>query len=371
MALKILALHGYTQSGPFFQRKISKLQAHLTRSFPDVQFSFPTGIIRLRPSEKVFDLGSRQSTVNNIDAIEGDDRPDPDDIDAYAWHVLHDTQIPPSGLMASLNMLAEVVRTEGPFDGILGFSQGAVLAVMVASLLEGEARRQAFARAQEESPENVRYPSSFENLKHPPLKFGITYGALMGRGRKYAAFYQNPLVQTPFIHFCGRWDPVIGVDMAQAVVEAQIGGERCLRIDHPGAHIVPVGMKYLNAVSNFIADCLPEPKGTDFSPPLLEQPTTFQLPLQFVNSSIKRLRADSSPSVSDDSTSEESRNQYNQRRPRKIRVKSSVGFRTPRFPRRTTSTTDLVTESLAGVEVEIKILPSRRESIYLLPSGHA
>ena len=367
MALKILALHGYTQSGPGFQRKIYKLQSHLERIFPGIQVYFPTGIIRLRPSEKALGVGPRQSSVASDDGPDTDDKPDPDDIDAYAWHALHDMQVPPTGLVDSLNMLADVLRTEGPFDGVLCFSQGAVLAIMVASLLEGKVRREAFTQAQEESPENVPYPSSFENLKRLPLRFGITYGALMGRGKKYAAFYKNPLIQTPFIHFCGCWDPVVGVDMAQAVVDAQIGGNRCVRIEHPGAHIVPVGVKYLNAVSDFIRDYHTDFKDSESPPKILEQQLTFQLPLHFVDSSIKRLRTGSTLSVSDYSASDDSRNSFKQTMPRKIRVRPPLGCRTARFPRRAILP-EPATNSHAGFTVEIKILPSLKEPIYLLSS---
>ena len=149
MAVKILALHGYTQSGPGFQRKIRKLQSHLENIFPGAQVYFPTGVVRLRPSEKALGVSSRQSEPPASDKNPYlNDEPDPDDIDAYAWHTLHDTRDPPKGFVESLDALADILRTEGPFDGILGFSQGALLAVMVASLLEGEPRREAFRRAQ-------------------------------------------------------------------------------------------------------------------------------------------------------------------------------------------------------------------------------
>ena len=371
MVVKILALHGYTQSGPKFRRKIHKLQSHLENIFPGVQFYFPTGVIRLRPSEKALGVGARQSEpVTSDDSLHINNEADPDDIEAYAWHALHDTQDPPRGFVDSLDSLADTLKTKGPFDGVLGFSQGTILAVMVASLLEGEIRREAFMRARAESHEHFPYPLSFENLKHPPLKFGITYGALMGRGKKYAAFYQNPLIQTPFLHFCGCWDPVVELEMARAVEDAKIGGDRCIRITHPGAHIVPIGVKYLQAVSDFIKDCDPDSKHLELPRQILEQQLTFRLPMQFVNSSIKRLRTDSTPSISDDSASDDSRNTSKQRRPRRIRVRPPVGYRTARLPQRTILAGS-ATGPHAGITVEIKILPSLEEPIYLSSSRKA
>ena len=258
--MKILALHGYTQSGPGFQRKIKRLQSHLASVFPQAEFYFPTGPIPLKPSEKTHLLGTltRQYDADggssSTEAVKKKlhDGPHPDDIDAFAWFALHDHRDPPLGFTQSLDALADVLRAEGPFDGILGFSQGALLAAMVASLLEGSARRRAFARAKELSADAFPFPESFKTLKHPPLKFGITYGAPMGTGKKYAAFYEKPRIQTPFIHFSGRSHTEVVSEMAHADREARIGFSRAVRVVHPGAHIVCTGAKYLDAVADFI-----------------------------------------------------------------------------------------------------------------------
>lgn len=368
MAVKILALHGYTQSGPGFQRKVHRLQSHLENIFPGIQVRFPTGVVRLRPSEKALGLSSRLSEpAASDDNPKPDDNPDPDDIDAYAWHTLHDARDPPTGFVDSLNALADVLRTEGPFDGILGFSQGALLAVMVASLLEGDVRRKAFRRAQEDFLESFPYPPSFETLEHPPLKFGITYGALMGRGKKYAAFYNDPIIHTPFIHFCGCWDPVVGIEMAQAVVDAQIGGRTCIRITHPGAHIVPVGGQYLNAVSNFIEDHYSGPKGLEPTRLVLERQLTLQLPMQFADTSIKRLRADSTPSGSEESDFSD---KINRKRQRTIEVRRLSRYQVRRISCRATFEASFA-NPYDRITVDLQAFLSPKEPVYLSSSGDA
>ncbi|KAM3067692.1 Family of serine hydrolases 3 [Clarireedia jacksonii] len=89
-------------------------------------------------------------------------------------------------------------------------------------------------------------------MKHPPFKFGITYGALMGVTKRYAPFYENPRIQTPFCQFSGQWDPVVTVEMVDAVNRAHIGGDRSLKVVHPGAHAVCTERKYLDTVVDFI-----------------------------------------------------------------------------------------------------------------------
>ena len=368
MAVRILALHGYTQSGPGFQRKIQKLQSHLENIFPGVQIYFPTGVVRLRPSDKALGVSPQQSEPpTSCDSPHTNDRSDPDDIDAYAWHTLHDTRDPPTGFEDSLDTLADILRTEGPFDGILGFSQGAVLAVIIASLLEGEFRREAFKRAQEEFPGSFPYPLSFKILGHPPLKFGITYGALMAQGKKYAALYRDPLIHTPFIHFCGCWDPVVGVEMAQAVENAQIGGDRCVRMTHPGAHIVPVGLKYLYAVSDFIKDYYLGTKDLGFAGNILEQQLTLRLPMQLSGTSITMLRADSTPSESDDSASNDPVNRSRQTRQRRVRMRHLPGYKPVRISRRA-FLEGSTANSYERITAELQILTSPREAMYLSSS---
>jgi hypothetical protein len=179
---------------------------------------------------------------------------DTDEIDCHAWFRLHDHVDPPTGFLHSLEMLADCLRQHGPFDGVLGFSQGGLMAIMVASLLEGRTRREAFAKAAIESSETLPFPASFIDIQHPPFKFGITYGALMGITKKYTPFYEKPRIQTPFCQFSGLYDPVVSSEMTATVNRAQIGGDRSLKILHPGAHAICTDKKYLDTLVQFIRD---------------------------------------------------------------------------------------------------------------------
>jgi hypothetical protein len=48
-----------------------------------------------------------------------------------------------SDLTSALDSIAEVIRQHGPFDGVIGFSSGACIAALIASLLE-DGRKQEF-----------------------------------------------------------------------------------------------------------------------------------------------------------------------------------------------------------------------------------
>jgi dihydrofolate reductase len=150
-----------------------------------------------------------------------------------------------------LAVVAEELVSHGPFDGVIGFSQGACLAAMVASLLEGPSRRDAFAQAQRRSSLAIPYPSSFEALDHPPLKFCLSYCGFVMPGERYRGFYEHN-IQTPVCNFIGSLDTLVEEARTQALVDACGGPRRTQVVTHPGGHFVPSGKPYLDAAASFI-----------------------------------------------------------------------------------------------------------------------
>ncbi|KAL4910506.1 hypothetical protein BDW74DRAFT_184414 [Aspergillus multicolor] len=277
--MRILCFHGHTQTGPVFERKTFRLREHIERAFPGSSFVFPTGPISYKVSDRL-------DYLSDIQRERTENFKDPDVIDTHAWFRLFEED-PPRGFFESLDRTAEILRTQGPFDGVICFSQGSVIGGMVASLLEGPQRRQRFDGYAATFPGAMQYPESYKDLNHPPLKFGITYGAYMGTHPMFKAFYSEPLIETPFLHFMGDFDPIVPSDMAAAVDHAQIGGSRRQKMTHPGAHALPVGSQYHEAVVDFIRSaCEPSPSyfdlpaGADDVPALSYKDTPEPTPLQ-------------------------------------------------------------------------------------------
>lgn len=235
-------LHGYTQNGPLFHAKTKAMEKFLQKVFPGVQLSYPTGPLRLKPSD-----------VPGIDpsSLQSDSA---DTSEYFGWWRRADNSNPPEyvGLEDGLTVVANTLAAEGPFDGVVGFSQGACLAAMVASLLEGESRKQAFKSAQSKSPYGIEYPSSFANLNHPPLKFCISYCGFASPGPRYAGFYESPYIQTPMCHINGSLDSVVEESRTETLITAAGGRDKTQVVMHPGGHFVPSGKQYLEVVGAFI-----------------------------------------------------------------------------------------------------------------------
>ena len=245
--MKILMLHGYTQNGPLFHAKTKVLEKYLKKLYPDLSLSYPTGPLRLRPEDVPgYERSGKAS----------------DDLEAYGWWRRSNTANPPeyAGMDICFDKIANLIDREGPFDGVMGFSQGAALAAMVTSLLEGPSRQEAFKRAKESSSLAIQYPASFEKLSQPPLKFLISYCGFRAPGERYNGFYEDPTIRTPSCHVNGSLDTLVEESRWRALMQA-CGGEGMTRlVIHPGGHFVPSGKQYLETVADFIRTCM-SPQG--------------------------------------------------------------------------------------------------------------
>ncbi|KAL8823676.1 MAG: hypothetical protein Q9191_005647 [Dirinaria sp. TL-2023a] len=251
-ALKVLLLHGYTQSGPLFSAKSRALHKALQKSFSPrpVQFSYPTGPHRLMPTD-VPDYGPPDPDGANIE-----------DVEAFGWWIRKDTDdgIIYRGIDQGMAAIARCIEEDGPFEGVIGFSQGAAAAAMVASLLEGNERFNAFAKAENEG--GIPYPSTFKaygGFVQQPLKFAIVYSGFRAPGKRYEAFYE-PRIETPVLHFLGQLDSVVEEDRSRALVAACEAGEKNVVI-HPGGHFLPSQRPWLDACVNFVKSCTEQPAG--------------------------------------------------------------------------------------------------------------
>jgi hypothetical protein len=263
--IKILMLHGYTQSGPLFQAKTGALRKTLSKAFPKgIELVYPTAPIRLTPADYSLITGG-------TDRNENKDTEDAQELDAWAWwrkRTTTDGSYIFDQLEDGLGRIASVLKDQGPFDGVIGFSQGAAATAMVASLLEPQ-RREAFEKAQSTCG-GIPFPACFEGDIHPPLKFAVSYSgfaalpprnAAEGIGSPYAAFYE-PKIKTPMLHFIGTQDVVIEEARSLALVERCERREERFVVYHPGGHFLPSTQKAsVNALVGFIREVLWEQEG--------------------------------------------------------------------------------------------------------------
>ena len=254
--LRILLLHGFTQTPALFRAKTGALQKHFLRAFPPPKYTFT---LHYCPAPHRLPLASLPGYDASTSMEEEEEAPE-----AYGWWRRKDGAdgaVVYEGLERGMSRIAEFIREEGPFAGVVGFSQGAAAAAMVASLLEGRERKEVFERLATQRG-GIPYPESFlgeeDGFVQAPLKFAVCYSGFRAPGSLYDAFYE-PRIKTPVMCVMGQLDVVVEEVRGRQLVAAVEGGEESVVV-HPGGHFVPSQKAWLDAVVGFAKECV-EGKG--------------------------------------------------------------------------------------------------------------
>jgi dienelactone hydrolase len=138
--------------------------------------------------------------------------------------------------------LSEYIAQYGPFDGVIGFSQGAAIALMLASLCEKTPGRTT-ALQDQAAPLLSQPPQQ-------PFTFAIAVSGFKGLQPYFDGFYE-PKIATPSLHAIADWDTVIDAWETEALAAAC---EDTKIIRHPGAHVFPSHGPALRQMLDFVHD---------------------------------------------------------------------------------------------------------------------
>ena len=163
------------------------------------------------------------------------------------------------GIEKGLDCIAQLIREADGVDGVVGFSQGAAAAGMVASLLE-PGRKDAFEKVAKGNSEALAYPRGWEELiketGQGQLKFAVSYSGFYSPNELYGGFYE-PRIATPMCHFIGSLDSVVEESRSLALVDVC---EDARKVYHPGGHFVPAGKEMAGVLVGFIKESCIEKK---------------------------------------------------------------------------------------------------------------
>ncbi|NWV00782.1 OVCA2 Esterase, partial [Upupa epops] len=202
--LRLLGLHGYRQSGRRFRQRTGSLRKALRGRAELVEVSAPH-------------------------IVPGGEDDDGDDPPRGWWFTGPGTfeagvaAAEPAGLDKSLEVVAEALAEHGPFDGLLGFSQGAALAAMVCAL-------------------RARGDPRF------PVAFAILVAGFVSRAPSHDHFYREPIA-LPTLHVVGDTDAVIAASLSR---ELALHFVEPVILSHPGGHFIPVAAAQKKAYLDFL-----------------------------------------------------------------------------------------------------------------------
>ncbi|KAF6794981.1 dihydrofolate reductase [Colletotrichum sojae] len=232
--IKILMLHGFTQSGNLFRFKTRALEKLMAKSLAPFNIlpvlTYPTGPNRLSPRDVP---GYEQENAEADDSAE---------LDAWSWWRKDD----PSGSYRHLDLgvraaAAAIREAGGDVDGVLGFSQGGAFAALLTAMLELPHR---------EVPEDFK--PWVEELREAnggkPLRFAVVYSGFFATPEELKWAYE-PKIRTPSLHMIGSLDTVVEESRSQGLVERF---EDPTVVVHPGGHYVPIAKQWAMPLIGFI-----------------------------------------------------------------------------------------------------------------------
>ncbi|KAI1176524.1 serine hydrolase FSH [Nemania sp. FL0916] len=210
--MKLLCLHGYQQSAAIMQSETSFLKSIIEGSIgEEVQLFYAQG-----PFPSSVPAASLGPT--------------------YAWW----PSDPAATDIATFSYLSQTLDAEGPFDGIVGFSQGGSVGSLTAALLE--------------RPRSLR-PANF-TTKHAPLQFVISYSGYHEDDMRLQQYYAQK-IRTPILHFISSTDPVMAEERCFRLVRrCEDSDDRVVVYAGSGFHRVPATKMTSQSLSRFLTEVL-------------------------------------------------------------------------------------------------------------------
>ncbi|TWU71497.1 hypothetical protein ED733_001724 [Metarhizium rileyi] len=238
--VKILMLHGFTQSGALLRAKTRALEKLLVKTLSPLSLSpvliYPTGPNRLLPQDMPF----YAPPLN----------PDDDDYqpDTWAWWRKDEASGEYLHLDKGMETVAQAIREAGGIDGVCGFSQGGAATGIIAAALESE--RPVPEGAAGEWVRKLREANGGR-----AAKFAVSYSGFWATPASLQFLYE-PKISTPSLHYIGSLDTVVEESRSQALIDRC---ESATRVVHPGGHHVPVSREWVLPLAGFIKQHVSHP----------------------------------------------------------------------------------------------------------------
>ncbi|ORY05888.1 hypothetical protein K493DRAFT_310830 [Basidiobolus meristosporus CBS 931.73] len=197
--LRILCLHGYLQSAEVFEGKSKQLRKWFGKN---------------NLAELVY-LNAPHVGI----PIVNDDKESEDDkssVEQYGWYTFKLEERAAGkwrGVESGLEYIYDFMKSEGPFDGVLGFSQGATIAAVICA-------QQQLKLA----PADV-----------PALKFAIMFSGIKSFYHTHVPLFSNK-IELPSFHAFGQKDTWITPDLSQELADCF---NHPIVHAHPQGHVVP------------------------------------------------------------------------------------------------------------------------------------
>ncbi|KAF8331367.1 serine hydrolase-domain-containing protein [Cantharellus anzutake] len=231
MVVRVLCLPGYSQNKNVFHKKFAAIEKYCGKS---VEFVIIDPPIELKPSDVA-------GAAPAFDSIANFDEPE---LTPRAWWLSNETRTVYFRAEESIKYIWDILAAQSvPFDGVLGFSQGAAMAAMTVALLE--------------RPHHFDYLSTDGKPPHPPLRFGIYVSGFKPIDSKVTSIFNDDKLKTPSVQILGRNDVIVGIKRSQTLIDAC---EHPRVMWHDGGHFIPAKLSWRQFFKNYFLSWDPSSK---------------------------------------------------------------------------------------------------------------
>ncbi|RAK81332.1 uncharacterized protein BO72DRAFT_492158 [Aspergillus fijiensis CBS 313.89] len=235
---RILMLHGYAQTAQALRIKTRPLLQDLTQTLtPVIERKYPGGIEYLFPDGPIdLDTNTTSFTTSKSHLTNGT---------RLAWWLNLDDTSRYIFLNDTIHYLSEYLEGT-PIHAIIGFSQGAALAVMLAAMCEAAADPQ---RLQAMQTQNLPVGTFLQSLPgQKSLEFVLSFCGFRGTMEYYSSLY-TPALSTPSFHAIGVFDTMITAEESRELLKAFVAPEVRWFF---GGHFVPRDTESIRQVVGFL-----------------------------------------------------------------------------------------------------------------------
>ncbi|XP_025095344.1 esterase OVCA2-like isoform X2 [Pomacea canaliculata] len=194
--LKILCIHGYRQNAQLFREKTGSFRKVIKKYADLVFITAPNQVPPLSSDKEVIEGDHTGWWFSNLDD---------------SFHAQDRTDCC-KGYENSVLLIEKTLKEQGPFDGILGFSQGASMVSLLCGI-------------QEQQPDKKLF------------NFAILVAGFKSRSSSHDILYSKK-ISIPTLHVYGESDKIIPKDMSEDLLQYF---EDYIVLQHLGGHFIPTG----------------------------------------------------------------------------------------------------------------------------------
>jgi predicted esterase len=153
----------------------------------------------------------------------------------FAWWFASDDGLTYRHSDTSLAYLASVLTTQGPFDGVFGFSQGGCCAAVLAAALE--------------QPDVAKRAFGLAEFDHPPLRFCVSLSGFPPRATAFQQVLGTYKATTKALFVAGRSDQLLPVELTEKLAALFNNASMHYHVD---GHVIPQDAEFISALETLL-----------------------------------------------------------------------------------------------------------------------